>query len=283
MKLYLNCNSKAEGSFTKDIYLLRAAKRLGITNVLKYEPTKEPPEYVLNIEPYGPFMTGSIWTGIWEIDLLMSRPLERVNYERANHIFCAINHVPTQIKEHSEKTVLLYQACDPEIHHPYKVEKKYDVVFYGSDEFEVYSERKRIHQLITDKGYKIHLGGKHLPPEEYSKLSCEAKVMFIRSMGQTPDLGEIAQRFFEYYAMGPVLTNWTSDLTNVGVEGVDYCSYHNDIEMLIKLDRLLKEDDFRNYITKNGREIALNYHTYEHRLVTIINYIKEYESRNNRT
>jgi len=273
MILYLNCNTNKRDSWTKDVYLLRAAKRLGIKYVKKYEPQKEPvePEYVLNIEPYS-FKKGKKWTGIWEIDLLLQHQLNPEHYKQADVIFCAVNFIPKVIKPFKEKCVLLYQACDPKIHHPYKeIRKKYDIVFYGNDEFDIYSERRRIYKLLQEK-YNVKMGGRHLSPPTYSKLLNEAKIQFIRSLGQTPEQGEIAQRFFECLAIGPVLTNWCEDLSYLGGEGIDFCSYRNDEEMFLKLDRLLKDENYREYVANNGRKKALAFHTYQHRLATILYY-----------
>ncbi len=219
--MILNCLDKEKG---KGFYLERAAKRLGI----KLEDDGR----VLNIEPYK-FKKGEKWTGIWEIDLLLDREeMSEENWNCADTIFTAISAVPPRLQKF--KTQLLFQASDPELHQR-KPDPQYDVIFSGSSEHPCYRERERLYSLIKQKfSYKDY--GKGHSIEGYVTACNTARVQFIRSMKTQIADGELAQRFFEGLAIGPVLTNYVPDLELTGLkEGMDYLSYRNDKEMLEKL------------------------------------------------
>lgn len=270
MTLYLNCNDN-DFSFNKKQYLLRAAKRLGIDFVKDIvQVGDEPKDYVLNIEPYD-FVKGNKWTGIWEIDLLLDRKqLSEKEWESADTVFTAISTVPPRFKKF--RTVLLPQAVDSEIHRFFPdITKTSDVCFMGSMHDPTYRKRIEAYELLK-KHFNCQFYDK-TKIEDYMSKANGARVQFIRSMATDIADGELAQRFFECLAVGPVLTNYVKDLEHTGlVEGEDYLSYRDDFEMLTKLRYLLDNPEYANKVAINGRRKAGLYHLYEHRLITISNY-----------
>ena len=97
---------------------------------------------------------------------------------------------------------------------------------------------------------------------------------------QVDGKGEIAQRFFECLAIGPVLTNYVDDLKYTGlVEGEDYLSYKDDAEMISKMEYLVNNPVESDKIAKSGRLKSILFHSYENRLVSIINAIKEHDTK----
>jgi len=276
MKLFLNCeNNKI--TFNKKNYLLRAAKRLGLDWVIDLDE-KNPDdklEYVLNIEPYPGFVKAEKWTGIWEIDLIFDRDeLSMTDWNLANTVFIANEVFPPRTLPHKHLTQTLFQACDPELSNPISdCEKEFDFIFSGSTGTH-YSERTRTINLLQ-KYFTFHDYGKDNTPERYNHFLNSAKVQFIRTCDTQVSSGHLAQRFFEYLAVGPVLTNYHEDLSLLGlVEDKDYMCYRNDKEMIAKMDMLVKHPDVAKEIATNGRKKALMWHTYDHRLVSIINTIK---------
>ncbi len=215
--LYLN--SSKQDILTKHDYLLRAAKRLGFKNVISYEG-QENPEYVLNIQPYHTcFVKGSKWTGVWEIDCLVKRFRMTRYWQRVDTIFVANFIEPVDLIDNVH---VLFQACDLELYKK-KIKPKYDFVLIGTTtddsyardltgkNLDIYTERMRCVNLLKEK-YTFNLieaPWKHrLPIQEYINQLQLGKVQFIRSM-EVDGKGEIAQRFFECLAIGPVLTNYT--------------------------------------------------------------------------
>jgi len=274
IKLYLNSQDN-EITWNKKNYLLAAAKRLGIENyILDYNTSPgHVPENILNIEPYGALVTGTNWTGSWWIDTLLNNPKFNSEHPHIDTIFLAGSSPKI---EQRDKQFLLFQAADPEIHKPLPVEKDCDFILAGTMGLDIYRERERLINLLKEKGFVYVGAGKGFKPDEYVKQLNRAKVQFIRSMS-VDGHGEIAQRFFECLAIGPVLTNDVDDLKHTGlVEGEDYLSYNTDEEAIEKMKKLVEEPDYANTIALNGRYKSALYHQYEHRLITILNECQKY-------
>lgn len=276
MIIYLNCDDN-NTTYNKKNYLLRAAEQMGWENKFRdfnrWHPSEEI-QFVLNIVPYTKFQVGTQWTGVWEIDQICGRQQEGQDWPYCDTIFlpAIFSKLPEQLQhDFSEKFRLLFQACDPILH-----EKNgsggYAFVQCGMGGDGTYEERSRLIRLLRDHGYDMHDFGKDYKPENYVKNISKAKIQFIRS-GKTPIAdGEIAQRFFECLAIGPVLTNWVEDLNYTGlIENEDYMAYRSDKELIEKMDILLKDDALRDRIARNGRNKALMYHSYGNRLASIFN------------
>jgi len=271
MKIYLNSDDWGN-SWNKKRYLQAADERLNLDVFHDIKDADAHGDYILNIEPFT-FKTGYVWTGIWQIDTIFGQGKDE-EWERADNVFIAVSSLAEHLEKYRGKTTLLFQACDPTFNRRYKeIEPKFDFVVCGSGG-EAYKERERLYELMESK-YTYESYGKGRSPQEYSKILNNAKVQFIRSANTNIADGEIAQRFFECLAIGPVLTNWVDDLKHTGlVEGEDYMAYRNDKEMFKKMDLLLKPK-INQKIMANGRKKALLCHTYEHRINTILSTINE--------
>lgn len=249
-------------TWNKANYLDRAAQRLGL------DVFGDSDEYVLNIEPCD-IRLGKKWTGLWHIDCLLNNNWEnqyRQRYDEMDAIFTAC------LSDHPRAQLLL-QAIDP-IHT--RVGKPlYDFVSCGSNSHSlgIYQERNRLVSLLAQHFAWKELGNGHRP-QEYVKMISQARVQFIRSM-DVDGRGEIAQRFFECLAIGPVLTNWVPELEYTGlIEDVDYLAYRSDEELLRKMKILIENEEYRDQVAASGRKKAILHHTYEHRLISILNSIK---------
>lgn len=271
MILYLNCDKDPlNKSFTKADYLLRATNKYGVT-VQMYTPSIQP-DYVLNIEPFHHFVQGTKWTGVWEIDVLCDRrEMSDSNWAVSDSVFVAVSTIPSRLNNMAHKAQLLFQAIDPTIHKRIdSIQQTYDYVLCGSNGLAIYHKRDKAFKLLSQNFNYIDYK-KGFSPEEYIKKLNTAKVQFIRSMNTPIGDGELAQRFFECLAIGPVLTNDCFDLQFTDlVEGVDYMSYKDDREMLAKMKLLVEDATLRNSIAENGRKKGLLFHTYSNRLNTII-------------
>jgi hypothetical protein len=277
MKLYLNAVNNDGPTWNKKHYLLAAAKRMG-WNWVEELPKDVEPEYVLNIEPYTNFTTGTKWTGLWEIDMVLDRPeLNKSDWVAADDVFVANTAIPMHMNGHLHKTRLLFQAADPEIHRKIPdIEQEFDFVFAGTNGMAIYSQRQRLMAMLR-ASYSFCDGGKGHSPQDYIKHLNRARVQFIRSGNTQVAESWTAQRFFECLAIGPVLVDWTPDLAKTGlIEGVDYFSYKTDIEMMAKFEKLITDRDFAEKMAASGRQKSLLYHTYDHRLISIINTMRNY-------
>lgn len=274
IKLYLNSQDN-EITWNKKKYLLAAAKRLGLENyILEYNSASETvPENILNIEPYGILATGTNWTGSWWIDTLLNNPKFNSEHPYIDTIFLAGSSPKI---EDREKQFLLFQAADSEMDRPLPIKKDCDFILAGSMGLDIYRERERVINLLRKEGFTYVGAGKDFRLPEYVKQLNRARVQFIRSM-DVEGHGEIAQRFFECLAIGPVLTNWVDDLQHTGlVEGVDYLSYKTDEEAIEKMHKLIDNPEYANQVALSGQYKSKMYHQYEHRLITIIEKINEH-------
>ena len=281
MNLYINCVDN-DISFNKKNYLMRAAKRMNYNFVIDYNLIQAKPnlDYVLNIEPYDQFVKGELWTGLWNIDLLLDKDWKLSDWAVADTVFTAIGHYPRSTEGFKDKMKILFQACDPILHRRMpEVKQEYDFVLCGTQGLDIYTERRRLIAIMADKfTYKDY--GMGYVPEKYVLNYNTAKVQWIRSMGKKPEEGELAQRFFECMAIGPVLTNETLDLPHTGfVESYDYLSYKSDDEMIKKMQLLLDNPKMAAALAANARHKSLLYHTYENRLITILQTI-EHDKKN---
>lgn len=286
-KLYLYAEGNPYGIYNKKDFLLRAAERLGLYNVIELTlPLHDTPEYVLNIEPYNDnFFKGTKWTGSWEIDCLLKRQERTRHWDQIDTVFLANQ---TSLYPIGGKFQLLFQACDPYLY-DFSIQPETDFVLAGSisdvyyykdwgerqelPSTDIYAERARVYGKLKDE-FSYEYFGNHFKTPEYISLQQKGRVQFIRSM-KVFEEGEIAQRFFELLAIGPVLTNYTKDCDHLGlVEGEDYMYYKSDEEMLTKMRLLVNDEILRKKIQENGRRKAFMYHTYEHRLMTIINHLR---------
>ena len=265
-------------TYNKKNYLMRAAKRLGIV-VHDYKTPESPQDHVLNIEPFSIFYTGNKTTMVWEIDLLMDRAETNPStWATCDIVLLASSNTSSRLNAFPGKKIVFQQACDPDLHRRIpEIEQKYDFVFAGSLGLGVYTERQRCLDLMkTEFSFKDQ--GKGHRPDVYVEKINEARVQWIRSGKTHIGDSQVAQRFFECLAIGPVLKDYHPDLELTGlVEGTDYLSYKDDEEMLDKMHMLIDNPEIAEQIAINGRKKALLHHTYDHRLVSILNLIKEHE------
>ena len=283
MILTLNCDkSPTQVTWTKADYLLAASKDIGLNCVELYKTTSNP-EYVLNIEPFDKFIRGSKWTGIYEIDVTFDRgQMNLSNWIASDMVFVANSNLPDRMKAYQGPKQILFQACDPLIHRRIpSIKPQYDFVFAGSCGLQVYEERERCMDLLRKEGFTFFGHGKEHPIKKYVEKMNEGRIQFIRSAGkQGVAKSQVEQRFFECLAMGPVLKDYHPDLEKLGlIEGEDLFWYCDDAEMISKMHYLINNPKFASRMADKGREKALTYHSYSHRLVTIINLIKEYENQ----
>jgi len=280
MKLVINCDDNNGVGLNKKNYLMNALCPGNVELVSWTPQIGAEAEYLLNIEPYT-FKQGKKWTGVWEIDLLLDRQeMSETNWALSDTIFTAISTIPDRLQKYKDKTRLLFQAVDPTIHKVYDVPKECDIAFSGDMHSPVYTERERVYNILK-KNYNFK-GFDKTNTANYIKNINSARIQFIRSMSTPLNDGELAQRFFECLAIGPVVTNYVDDLKHTGlVESVDYFAYKNDDEMILKINHLLQNPEFAQTMAENGRKKAQLYHTYSHRLATILQTIYDFNNNSN--
>jgi hypothetical protein len=282
MIVYLNCyKPDSQKTWTKADYLIAAADFLGISHHIKLYQGEPNPEYVINIEPFQRFIKGTKWTAIYEIDMTFDRQeMNLSNWIASDMVFVANSNLPSRMEAYQGPKTLLFQACDPSIHRRItSIKPQYDFVFSGSNDSELRGERNRTMTLLRKHGFTFCDFGKEHPLLKYVEYLNQGRVQFIRSANKEEvAMSQVEQRFFECLAIGPVLKDYHPDLEKLNlVEGEDFFWYKNDDEMLLKMRHLIDNPKFASVMAKKGREKSLQYHSYFHRLVTIINLIKEHD------
>ena len=82
----------------------------------------------------------------------------------------------------------------------------------------------------------------------------------------------IPLRIFEIMGSGGfLLTNYQEDMLDCFEPGVDFAYYDSYEDLLEKTEYYLSHEEERKQIARNGYEKVKKYHTYKHRLDTMIN------------
>lgn len=271
--LALNCINEGV-SLNRKQSLLAAAERMSIKDIEIIDGDEG--DYVLNIQPFN-FAKGKEWTGMWHIDVMLGGDPVKY-YDDVDSLFVSS---PT-MSDPRPWAIPLFQGIDPLLHRrlPHIVQE-YDFIICGSVGEPFHKERAHTYDVLKEAGFTYKDYGKGLGPEEYVRNYNTAKVQFVRS-GAANDLdGALAQRFFESLAIGPTLVNYSNDLMYTGLsEERHYLSYKNDEEMVSQMKWLLDSYNRRNNMHAAARELSLTLHTYEHRLISITNVIKDHVASN---
>jgi hypothetical protein len=285
MKLFLNCDDNSI-TYNKKNYLVRAAQQLGMSdNIVNWNLSIEQDhiDYALNIEPYTSLLQGHVWTGIWNIDLLIDKNWKAGDWSRAHTCFCAINFLPPSVVQFKDKVRFLTYGVDYELHRRIPtIAQKYNFVTAMTRKLPIYKERDRLIDILSEK-FGNHLEvGTGMRPDDYVEVINQGKVQFVRSMGYDCAMGELTQRLFECLLISPVLAHKVPDIEQLGlVDGQDFMLYKTDEELIEKMAWLLKHDDKRQKMTEFATQKVMMYHTYQHRLLQIFQTI-EHESIINR-
>ena len=266
--LALNCINEGK-SLNRKQSLLAAAKRMSITDINIVDGNEG--DYVLNIQPFT-FAKGKEWTGMWHIDVMLGGDPVKY-YDEVDTLFVS----SPIMSEPRGFAITLFQGIDPLLHRRIpEIKQEYDFIICGSVGHPFHNERERAYGVLKKAGFTYKDYGKGFGPEEYVRNYNTAKVQFVRSGNANGLDGALAQRFFESIAIGPTLINYSSDLMYIGLsEERHFLAYRNDEEMVAKMHELL-DADHRNGMHLRAREIALTLHTYEHRLISITNVIKDH-------
>jgi len=221
-----------------------------------------------------------------------------------DHFFVSGNDALAKYRETGRKNGhWLPFACDPEIHKPVDIsnedKRKYgcDICFVGSN----YPERVSIleklsgldlgiwgigwDRLPVDSPLRQHVRGGVLQPEEWTKVyNCSKIVLNILSIKldgaielADPKYGHIANtKVFEILGCGAFqLVETKSDVVKLFKPGKHLVCYEDSGELVQQIEYYLNNPVDRELIADNGRRIAHEEHTYQHRLEEMFSYINQ--------
>lgn len=158
--------------------------------------------------------------------------------------------------------IYLPYAADKKHHYPSLEAVEYDACLIGLH----YPQRNNLVQYLREGRYKVYydIG---LIYDEYREMNCKATVGLNWS-----SLQDLPARVFEIMAMERVcLTNrGIPDLPTLFEEGKHYLAFDNVNEARDKMDWVRDNPDAAKDIARNGYEIVMEKHTYDHRVQTIL-------------
>ncbi|WP_339735842.1 glycosyltransferase [uncultured Gimesia sp.] len=209
----------------------------------------------------------------WVIDTHMDFPWCLEKASRYDFVFAAQQDGVRKFQnEGISSAQWLPLACDPKIHRPYQLEKRFDFSFVGNL---IGQERCDLLNTLVPKYPDHFIGQKYF--EEMAHIYSASRLIFNRSVKN-----DINMRVFEALGCGSLLL--TNDLTNNGqselfLEGQHLATYTCPEELIDKVDYYLKHEPEREKLARQGHELAFSQHTYQHRMQTLLTSIEERQSK----
>lgn len=277
MKLALIFNKERED--TIGCYFERAAQEMGILfdHYWTKDADKIAKEYDLYLRiDHGDYKydlpTCLKPSAFYVVDTHLKKPYKKIRQQvkHYNYIFCAQKEGAERLKRDVKvNAVWIPIGCDPQIHKRLDIEKKFDVGFVGTDGKK--SLRKILLRELAAKYPNSFLG--MAPYTKMSEIYSGSKIGFNYSLNN-----DINMRMFEVMACGAMLI--TNEIEYNGFdelfeEGRNVVTYNTQDKLFKVIDYYLNHDDERERIANEGYNLVTIKHTYKHRLVQMLDFIKE--------
>ncbi len=204
----------------------------------------------------------------WAIDT-------HVNYERcqaraqgANVVFAAQRDGLQRLQRDGIAAEWMPLACDPDLHGRRDVPREWDWSFVGN----VFpGPREELLALLRNRCPRGFVGQRYF--EKMAETYSASKLVFNRSIAN-----DINMRVFEALASGSLLI--TNDLTENGQEklfraGQHCATYRTADELLDRFEFYLRNDAIREGLAAAGRALALERHTYGHRMQHLLRTLEQ--------
>jgi len=180
-----------------------------------------------------------------------------------DYVFLADLSYVERFRAASVNAFWLPLGCDPDIHHPVSLEKKYDIGFVGT-----VSEGTDRHRYLNALARKFPLHYERSFLNDMSNTFGHSKIVFNNAVGKT----DLNMRFFEAMACGTLLF---SDMARDSGQDIlfspqrDYALY-NESNILEVAEYYLNDDLARDTVAKQGQQLVLAGHTYQHRMENLL-------------
>jgi len=201
------------------------------------------------------------WWGI-DTHLAFDRCLKQAR--QADFVFAAQKNGAERLRQAGIPNVRwLPLACDPVIHGRRQVENRFDVAFVGNF---FPGARTELLNLLREKIPRCFLG--QCDYREMAEIYSASKIVFNRSIQD-----DVNMRVFEGLCSGSLL--FTNHIAENGQEelfqtGVHAETYQDADELFDQIHYYLTHDSERERIAAAGRELALQQHTYRHRMEQVL-------------
>lgn len=212
----------------------------------------------------------------WALDTHLRHPFRKIMRQAVNYdmVFCAFKQAAGQMRRKGINAYWVPFACEPEMHKPRVVDKKYDIGFVGTDGKEY--RRWLINKLR--KKYPDSFIGK-ADFRDIDSIYSQSKIGFNYAIHHRGKKVGCNMRFFEILCCRAfLLTNRINDcdIKDLGFENKKHLvMYSNRWELFSLIDYYLKHHGEREDIAAAGYNLALERHTYRHRVENMLKLIRE--------
>lgn len=202
-------------------------------------------------------------SAFYVVDTHLKKPYKKIKEQvkHYDHIFCAqkdgVENLRRDVKVNATWVPI---ACDPGIHKRLEVEKKFDVVFVGTEGKD--SIRSQLLEMLARRYPNNFIGRANF--RLLSNIYSSAKIGFNYSINN-----DINMRMFEILSCGALLV--TNCIRDNGFEelfshGFNVIAYKKPSELFQLIDYYLSHEEERERISKEGHLLAVGFHTYKDRL-----------------
>lgn len=245
---------------------------LDLAEVLQQSPPENHPDIFLMIESTGGFSAGNIHKlPCPKVCYLIDSHMHLENHLNTarffDFVFIAQREYLDEFRKVNPQTYWLPLACDPEIHCPEdnNILKCHDVGFVGGVKPE--SRRASLLSLLNSKNL---LYFERCFLNDMTRVFSESRIVFNEAVNH-----DLNMRFFEALASGSLLLSdmaQKSGQDELFFAGEDYALY-NDLNLFEVASFYLDNERIREKIAARGKQLALNAHTYLHRVEDLLNVV----------
>jgi spore maturation protein CgeB len=206
----------------------------------------------------------------YAIDTHLKKPFKKICRQVVHYdvVFCAQKEGAENLRKKTKVDAhWVPLGCDPEIHKRLNMPKKYDIGFVGKDA-QKYPREKHL-RLLKEKYPNSYIGTADF--RDMSKIYSASKIGFNSSI-----INDINMRMFEILGCGCfLLTYYIKDngFNELFKEGKHLVAFKSNKQMLKLIDYYLEHPEEREKIAEAGYKLAINRHTYYHRVQSMFNYL----------
>jgi len=198
-------------------------------------------------------------TACWLIDTHLNLTWHLKWAKHFKYVFLAQREYVQTFRNNGLNAHWLPLACDPEIHAPVSLQKKYDISFVGS-----LSHNPRRQSLLKRLDDELGIYCERCWWDDMARVISQSRMTFNNAVKN-----DLNMRVFEALSIGTLLlTDRAPDsgLETLFHDGEELAIYRNDDELLDVTRFYLSNPLLQGQIAQRGQQIVHNAHTYQHRM-----------------
>lgn len=239
-----------------------------MAEILAAVPSAEYPDLYLWVESVG----GHFPTNLGALPCkcacyLIDSHLDNISWhlewaQQFDYVFIAQREYLPRFRQVHSNVHWLPLACDPDIHAKFDLPKLHNIGFVGSLTF-----NPRREKLLAGLEKQAGLHYERCFWDDMARVFSSSRIVFNNAVKN-----DLNMRVFEAMATGSLLLTDPakgSGLEELFRDGEDLALYQCDAELEDVVGFYLHNSELRELIAARGREIALNAHTYDHRVADL--------------